>query len=91
MAINFPNSPLDGNTYTFNDVTYVYVKNGTDVGYWRVALPKVSGVATAAEIDAGVNAVKYISRHKRKNGKEDILKAIWYLERIIEIEYGDDK
>lgn len=61
MAINFPNSPVNGNTYKYNDVTYIYSKNGVDEGYWKVALPQVSGVATTAEVDAGVDAVKYIS------------------------------
>ena len=30
-----------------------------------------------------LNAFKYIWRAGRKNGKEDIKKAIWYLERYI--------
>lgn len=33
------------------------------------------------------NAIKYIVRHKKKNGAEDILKAIHYLEMILEDEY----
>jgi hypothetical protein len=33
------------------------------------------------------NAIKYICRHKNKNGKEDILKAIHYLEMILERDY----
>ena len=61
MSINFPNSPVNGDTYTFNAVTYVYSKSGTDEGYWRVALPSVSGVATVAEVNEGINSVKYIS------------------------------
>ncbi len=32
------------------------------------------------------NALKYIYRHKRKNGIEDIQKAIWYLNKAIELE-----
>lgn len=35
------------------------------------------------------NAVKYISRHKNKNGKKDIEKAIHYLQFILE-EYGNE-
>lgn len=35
------------------------------------------------------NAVKYIARHRDKNGKEDILKAIHYLQLLIEMEYSD--
>lgn len=30
------------------------------------------------------NAIKYISRANLKNGKEDLLKAQWYLDRVIE-------
>ena len=36
------------------------------------------------------NAFKYIYRHKNKNGLEDIKKAIWFLEKFVELEefYG---
>jgi len=30
------------------------------------------------------NIVKYVVRHKKKNGLEDLEKAKWYLERLIE-------
>ena len=33
------------------------------------------------------NAIKYICRHKLKGKKEDILKAIHYLEMILERDY----
>lgn len=33
------------------------------------------------------NAIKYICRHKSKGKKEDILKAIHYLEMILERDY----
>ena len=32
------------------------------------------------------NAFKYIFRHKKKNGIEDIQKAKWYLNKYIELE-----
>ncbi len=35
------------------------------------------------------NAVKYITRHKKKGGRESLLKAIHYLEMLIEREYPD--
>lgn len=35
------------------------------------------------------NAFKYIFRAQRKNGVEDLKKAIWYLNKIIEIEERD--
>jgi len=34
------------------------------------------------------NAIKYICRHKLKNKKEDLLKAIHYIEMIIERDYS---
>lgn len=32
------------------------------------------------------NALKYIYRHRRKNGLEDIEKAIWYLNKAVELD-----
>jgi hypothetical protein len=32
------------------------------------------------------NAFKYIWRHKHKNGAEDIKKAVWYLNKWLELE-----
>jgi len=37
------------------------------------------------------NVVKYISRHKAKNGAADVRKAIHYCELILQLEYGDGK
>jgi hypothetical protein len=34
------------------------------------------------------NVVKYVSRHKNKNGAQDILKAIHYCKLILELQYG---
>jgi|TARA_A100001011_G_scaffold209601_1_gene217846 hypothetical protein len=36
------------------------------------------------------NAIKYLCRHKQKNQKEDLLKAIHYCEMAIERDYSDD-
>ena len=35
------------------------------------------------------NVVKYVTRHKEKNGAADIRKAIHYLELLLELEYKD--
>ena len=35
------------------------------------------------------NIIKYISRHKLKNGAEDIKKVIHYAELILELQYGE--
>lgn len=34
------------------------------------------------------NVVKYVTRHKNKNKEQDVLKAIHYLELILELQYG---
>lgn len=36
------------------------------------------------------NVVKYVSRHKQKNGKQDLEKAKHYIDMLIEMEYGED-
>lgn len=35
------------------------------------------------------NVIKYISRHKSKNGAEDVRKALHYCRLILELEYGE--
>lgn len=37
------------------------------------------------------NVVKYVTRHRKKNGKEDLLKARWYINHLIETEYGSEE
>lgn len=32
------------------------------------------------------NIIKYVWRHRGKNGLQDLLKAKWYLDRLIEVE-----
>lgn len=32
----------------------------------------------------------YLYRHSRKNGLEDIKKAIWYLNKYVELEEGNE-
>lgn len=33
--------------------------------------------------------IKYVCRHRAKNGKQDIEKAIHFLQLLIDLEYGD--
>lgn len=37
------------------------------------------------------NVIKYVCRHGSKNGKEDLLKAIHYIQFIIESQYAEDR
>jgi hypothetical protein len=34
------------------------------------------------------NVIKYVCRHKDKNGADDLKKAIHYLEMLLQLEYG---
>ena len=36
------------------------------------------------------NVIKYVMRHREKNGVEDLRKAIHYIELLIDLEYGND-
>ena len=36
------------------------------------------------------NVIKYVTRYKEKNGKEDLLKARKYIDRIIKEKYKED-
>lgn len=35
------------------------------------------------------NIIKYVTRHKHKHGKQDLMKALHYLQQLIEYEYPD--
>ncbi len=61
MAIDFPNSPSNGTTYTYLGVKYTYVDSGGGLGYWKVDTVGSVGSASQPEIDAGVNNTKYIT------------------------------
>ncbi len=36
------------------------------------------------------NVIKYVTRHKCKNGRQDIEKAIHYCQMILEFQYGGE-
>jgi hypothetical protein len=38
---------------------------------------------------AQANIVKYVTRFRGKNGKEDLLKARKYIDLLLEVEYGE--
>lgn len=48
-----------------------------------IGLEGIEAVCTA-------NAIKYLWRWKYKNGKEDLEKAIWYINRLIKEYSGND-
>lgn len=61
MAINFPNNPVGGTTYSYLGVTYTYKNTGSGTGFWQITGPGTYGLATTAEIDTGTDELKYVS------------------------------
>jgi trimethylamine:corrinoid methyltransferase-like protein len=59
-----------------------YETNGVEC---IVAMEAAQG-ADAVQDFCICNAFKYIWRHKHKNGAEDIKKAVWYLNKWLELE-----
>lgn len=57
--------------------------------YTAGAIECIDAIAAATEGLNGIeavctaNAIKYLWRWKRKNGTEDLQKAIWYIERLL--------
>ena len=74
------NDPINPNHYK-------HLPNGLEtidiIQAWTEGLEGIEAVCTA-------NAIKYISRWKYKNGVEDLRKARWYLNKIIDIKEGND-
>jgi hypothetical protein len=63
-----------------------YHKNGIDViGYLEQHFPSTPTVTVAEGFFIG-NVIKYVSRYKEKNGLEDLKKARFYLDKLIETE-----
>jgi len=64
-----------------------YHQNGTDV---IKMIELLRGKQAAKEFCVG-NVLKYVIRHDRKNGVEDLEKAITYIERLKEMESEGDE
>lgn len=62
---------------------------GNDDGHYGSSIQPVEYIeAQKLTFDEG-SAVKYISRHRKKGGAEDLKKAIWYLKRELACSYGE--
>ena len=61
----------------------------TEVGgeHYQLTIPPVEYIHANELGFIEGNVVKYVTRHRRKNGREDIEKAIHYLELLLELEY----
>ena len=64
-------------------------KPATQVGgdhYSRLGVEPIQFIETNALGYHEGNVVKYVSRWRNKNGLEDLKKAKWYIDRLIELE-----
>lgn len=60
MAINFPDIPTHGNTYSYLNINYTFINpDPAEVGYWAVVDPAALSAATSADIDAGTSNDRY--------------------------------
>lgn len=64
-----------------NHPEHYKAKNGMEA--INVIMAYTEGLTGELAFDQG-NAIKYVLRWPKKNGAEDIRKAIWYLNRILE-------
>lgn len=59
MAVDFPTNPVDGSTYEYQNVVYVYVTTSGADGYWAVRRPGQLSPATSGELNEGTSNTKY--------------------------------
>lgn len=93
--VAYPNDIPEDETITFNNITKENLPttksdNITDPYHYNRG--KISPIEYIEANNLGFeegNVVKYITRHKYKNGKEDIIKAIKYCEFILKYQYND--
>ena len=75
-----------------NDVNFTYtapVKPKEQVGgthYSRLGIEPIQFIETNGLGYHEGNVIKYVSRWRNKNGIEDLKKAKWYIERLLELE-----
>ena len=66
--------------------------NDKQVGGSHYAQQQIQPIDYILENNLGYcegNIIKYITRHKKKNGAEDVRKAIHYCQFILANEYGE--
>ena len=58
--------------------------------HYEMKIPPVEFIVANDIPFLEANVIKYVCRHKMKGGKQDILKAIEYLQFIIKDQYTDE-
>ena len=83
MAINFPISPISGQTYDVGGVRYTYVYTSPTLGYWAVLEPGLTGPATDTDITNGTSPFKFVTPPQLKEVRDQALGAA-YLGSLLE-------
>lgn len=78
-------------SYTSNRTTSAYATQVGGHHYQEFEIQPSVFVNENKMLFAEGNAIKYICRHTRKGGKEDLLKAKQYIDMIIERDYDIDE
>ena len=86
-AINAKTAVDGNNKEGANQLLPKYSNQAKQVGgdHYKQTTLQPWDVISAWSLDPWLaNVVKYVQRHQRKNGREDLLKAVHYLEYVIE-------
>ena len=88
ISVTSAKTVVDGNNKEgVNQLLPKYSNQAKQVGgdHYKQTTLQPWGVISAWSLDPWLaNVVKYVQRHQRKNGREDLLKAVHYLEYVIE-------
>lgn len=79
----------DGMTEMYIEEAAALEKQVCGAHYLEMAIQPIEFI-TANELSfLEGNIIKYVCRHKKKNGADDIKKAIHYCELLLQMEYGE--
>ena len=88
ISVTSAKTAVDGNNKEgANQLLPKYSNQAKQVGgdHYKQTTLQPWDVISAWSLDPWLaNVVKYVQRHQRKNGREDLLKAVHYLEYVIE-------
>lgn len=82
---------LDGFLQAYYGKTFGHAgltRNQVGGSHYQLAIQPVDYIHANKLTFLEGNVVKYVTRHRKKNGAEDVKKAIHYLQMILEKEYG---
>jgi hypothetical protein len=68
MAINFPDNPVNGSTYDYEGVRFIFKDTG-EAGYWQVGSLGAVGAATTEQVDEGTDALKFVTPDSLEGSK----------------------